>query len=340
MKKLWIVVIAGAIILWVVSWFRTPEAVATSGAQSWPGGLGTLGSVQARYPPIRANAASARLMALAKALPRSDGLDLFVWREMMRGTQEIGEAPPLPDVSAIHDLLLHEPIVWERRHEEVGDERTTAMRAVHLTTARTLVAHALKRARANDPAAWEELHAVWNLARSLDGHPQVMLQTAALSMARMINAVAWKLPLPAPAWFGELQSRDEVAPLVEAFQAQAASYWADGSQIFPTKFLANSVEHDRRIAEQVLKTTDCAATIRANELGTDLEFVWRRAFRYRAEREATANAIRIRQGQPIESKSRCTDGNWTFDGATLRFSRAIETTAPDKPMPLVLKIQP
>ena len=56
--------------------------------------------------------------------------------------------------------------------------------------------------------------------------------------------------------------------------------------------------------------------------------VWRRAFRYRPEREATANALRVREGKSIETGSRCSDGGWTFDGTTLRFSREIATAAP------------
>ena len=51
---------------------------------------------------------------------------------------------------------------WRRR-------RSRTMRAVQMTVARALVASALTKARANDPAAWEDLHAVWKLARSLDG---------------------------------------------------------------------------------------------------------------------------------------------------------------------------
>jgi len=104
---------------------------------------------------------------------------------------------------------------------------------------------ALTKARAEDPAAWEDLHARWKLARALDGHPQMMAQTAALATARMINAVAWKLPLPAPAWLRDLQERDNVRPLLEAFHHSAASYWEDGAQMFPTKWLSMSVEHDR-----------------------------------------------------------------------------------------------
>ena len=72
------------------------------------------------------------------------------------------------------------------------------------------------------------------------------------------------------------------------------------------------------------------------DLGTDLSSVWGRAFRYRAEREATANALRIREGKPIETRSRCSDGSWSFDGSALRFSREIRTAPPDRPMPLRL----
>jgi hypothetical protein len=339
MKKLLIVVAAIALVVWIVSWFRAPAAVATSAAQPWPGGLGTLDSVEGRFQPLAANAASGKLTALANALPKDEVVEGFVAREIARGELAISEPPALPDVTAIRELLLREPIVWERR-VAFDDAEIAARRTVHLTAARALVASALAKARANDPAAWEELHAAWKLARALDAHPQMMAQTAALTTARMINAVAWKMPLPAPAWIGELQARDHVLPLLEAFQYSAASYWADGAQMFPTKWLADSVEHDRRIAEEVFNTTRCDVNVRMNQLGTDLASVWRRAFRYRAEREATANALRVREGKPIETVSRCSDGGWTFDGAMLRFSREIATAAPDRPMPLALRVRP
>ncbi|MEK6373704.1 MAG: hypothetical protein AABO58_13520 [Acidobacteriota bacterium] len=344
MKKVLVVVLvvvaAIALVVWVISWFRTPEAVATSGARPWPGGMGTLDSVARRFPPLQANDASVKLTALANALPKNEVVDEFVRREIARGELTIGEPPALPDVSAIRELLLREPIVWERHDGIGGNDETEAMRALQLRVARALVASALTKARAEDPAAWEDLHAVWKLARALDGHPQMMAQTAALTTARMINAVAWKMPLPAPAWLGELQARDIVRPLLEAFQYSAASYWEDGAQMFPTKWLATSVEHDRLIAEELFNATRCDVNARANELGTDLTSVWRRAFRYRAEREAMANALRVREGKSIETASRCSDGGWMFDGTTLRFSREIATAAPDRPMPLVLRLKP
>jgi hypothetical protein len=339
MKKLLVMVIAIALVVWVVSWFRAPGAVATSGARAWPGGMGTLDSVEARFPPLQGNQAAAKLTALANALPKSEAVDEFVAREVSRRELAIGQPPPVPDLSAIRALLLREPIVWEREEGIGGGDEMNARRAMQLTLARALVASALTKARANDAAAWEDLHAAWKLARTLDAHPQMMMQTAALTTARMINGVAWKMPLPAPPWLSELQERDSVRPLLEAFQYSAASYWQSGGQMFPTKMLANDVEHDRLIAQELFNNTRCDVNVRMNKLGTDLSSVWRRAFRFRAEREATANALRVREGKPIESASRCSDGDWTFDGTTLRFTRDIPTPAPDRPMPLVLQIK-
>jgi hypothetical protein len=300
--------------------------------------MGSLDAVASRWPSLKANDASEKLMTLAKALPQNEVVNDFVEREIARGEITIGEPPAVPDVSAISELLLREPIVWERR-VQFDDTVVGEMRAVQMRMARALVASALTKARGHDLAAWEDLHAAWKLALSLEEYPQMMAQTAFLTITRIINAVAWKMPLPAPAWLSELQERDNVRPLLEAFQYQAAWYAKDGAW-FPTKWLANSVDRDRGIAETLFKETRCDVNIPMNDLGTDLSSVWRRAFRARAEREATANALRVRAGKSIEPSSRCSDGGWTFDGTTLRFSREIVTTAPDSPMPLVLQLKP
>ena len=339
-KALLAVVVLVALVIWVASWFRNPEAVKTSAAKPWPGGMGSLDSAGARLPKQNANEASVKLMALAKALPKSDAIEPFVGHEIARGELAIGKPPALPDVSAIRELLLHEPVVWQRVEGIGGDDETQARRKAVMETARALVASALAKARANDPAAWDDLHAAWLLARTLDGHPQMMMQTASLAIGRMVNAVAWKMPLPVPAWFAEVGQRDAIRPLVESFHFQTAEYATTGLRLFPTVMLAHPVDHDRKLAETVLNTTQCDVTIPMNEIGTDLAFVWRRAFRYRAEREATANALRVREGKPVEARSRCSDGAWTFDGTTLRFSRAIPTGPPDTPMPLALRITP
>ena len=333
MKKALIVAAAIALIVWVISWFRAPQAMATSAAREWPAGLGTLDSVASRYPPMHANDAARKLTALAKALPKNEVVQNFVTREIVHDSIDIGQPPTLPDVSAMRDLLLREPVVWDRTAgvNDFGDDATTERRVVQMAIARALVAGALKE------ASWEDLHAVWNLVRSMDAQPQMMSQTASLAMVRMINAVAWKMPLPPPEWFAELQRRDDLRHLLEAYQHQAAAHLQKPIfQLFPIKPFADAIENDRRVAEFVFHETRCDVTSPMNDAGTDLSSVWRRAFRYRAEQEATANAIRVRKGKPIETRSRCSDGSWSFDGTTLRFSRAIATAAPDRPMPLVL----
>src|SRR5213075_2742595 len=120
MKKALGVVAAIAFVVWVVSWFRTPDAVATSGAQAWPGGMGTLDSVAKRFLPLQANEASVKLTALANALPKNEAVDSFMAREIVRGGLNIGKPPALPDISAIRELLLREPIVW-KRHDGIGE---------------------------------------------------------------------------------------------------------------------------------------------------------------------------------------------------------------------------
>lgn len=338
-KALIVVAVAIALVVWFGLWFRDADGVATSAARPWPGEMGTLHTVADDWPTLKANAASVKLTTLAKALPKNEVVDDFVEREIARGELAIGEPPALADASPIRELLLREAITWERRIK-FDDTDVAERRTAQMTMARALVASALGKARANDASAWFDLHAVWKLARTLDGHPQMMAQTAALSMARMINAVAWKMPLPAPAWLSELQTRDNVRPLLEAFQYQAAYYWESSARVFPTKWLAASVDHDRKIAEDLFNLTRCDVTTPMNDLGTNLTSVWRRAFRYRAEREASANALRLREGKPIETSSRCSDGGWTFDGTRLHFSREIAPAATDRSMPLVLLVKP
>jgi hypothetical protein len=337
-QALIVVVCAIGLVVWFFLWFRNEGAVDTSAARPWPGEMGSLDAAVNRRSPLEANDASEKLMSLAKALPQNEIVDDFVERETARGELTIGDPPALPDVSAVRELLLGEPIVWERR-VQFDDTVVAEMRGVQMRVARALVASALTKARGHDLAAWDDLHAAWKLARSLEEYPQMMVRTAVLTMARMINAIAWKMPLPAPAWLGELQDQDNVLPLLEAFQYQAAWYSKDGAW-FPTKWLADSVDRDRGIAEALFKETRCDVNTPMNDLGTDLSSVWRRAFRARAEREATANALRVRMGKSIETGSRCSDGRWMFDGTTLRFSREIATAAPDRAMPLVLQVKP
>src|SRR5439155_3596651 len=84
--------------------------------------------------------------------------------------------------------------------------------------AEMLGAAALDRARNGDATgAWERVHAMWILARSVK-EPASFGTMAALKMEREANAVARKLPAPAPPWLAELtaiEPRRETAAMIQ-----------------------------------------------------------------------------------------------------------------------------
>jgi hypothetical protein len=192
-------------------------------------------------------------------------------------------------------------------------------------------------------AAWDDLHAAWNLTKALDGHPHVILRAVAMSMMRAINGVAWKMPLPVPAWFAEVQDRDFVRPLIETLQYENWRTWEE--QKFPLKPFAERIERERILAGKLGRATECefnlvTETADRSDPNARLDIGWKRAFRYRVEREATANALRARAGQPIEARSHCSDGGWSFDGKTLRFAKPIALPERlDTSMPLTLRVR-
>ena len=335
MKQALIIIVILAAAIWVASWFWAGDKVTASAAQPWPDGLGTLAAVPSRYPPQHENDAARRLTKLAEPIAPGDAITAYVRKEIARGDLTIAEPPPIPNITAIRDLLLREPIVWTRDLDQQHGSLLPKL-AMHQTLVRALVASALARARVHDAGAWDDLHAAWNLTKALDAHPHVILRIVTMSMARGINAVAWKMPLPPPPWFHEVQEADFVRPLIETLQFE--KWRSQREQIFPFKSMAEGIERDRKFTTEVAPLTDCEFNRKSSS--PDIDIGWQRAFRYRAEREATANALRARAGQPIVSTSRCSDGAWTFDGKTLAFSKPIalpETV--DTSMPLTLRVR-
>lgn len=341
MKKALIVLVALGAAVYVASWFWAGDDVAAAGARPWPNGMGTLAAVPNRYPPQHENEAARTLTKLAAAVPDNDAVTAYVRREIARGELAITEPPAIPNLSAIRELLLREAVVWERELPQQHGGLLGKV-AMHLTLMRALVASALRRARQHDGAAWEDLHAAWNLAKSLEGHPHVIVRAVAMSMTRAINAVAWKMTLPVPAWFAEVQERDFVQPLCETMQYEDWRIWKE--QAFPLKTFAERIEHERTLAGELARETECEFN-RVTEPASPkdpndrVDIGWRRAFRYRVEREATANALRARAGQRIDEGSRCSDGRWSFDGKTLRFSKPIALPEKlDASMPLTFQV--
>lgn len=341
MKKALILLVVLAAAVYVASWFWAGDEVAAAAARPWPGELGSLAAVPDRYPPQHENDAARKLVKLAGPVAEDNAVATYVRQEIARSSLTVAEPPSMVSVSAIRDLLLREPVVWERDLAQQHGGLLPKV-AMHLTLMRALVAHALGRARQHDAAAWDDLHAAWNLTKALDGHPHIILRAVAMSMTRAINAVAWKMPLPVPAWFDEVQERDYVRSLIETLQFEN---WRErNDQMFALRPFAERIERDRILAGQLARETECEfnrVTEKADRSDPNgrLDIGWQRAFRYRVEREATANALRARAGKPIEEGSRCSDGRWSFDGKTLRFTKPI--TLPEKidtSMPLTLHV--
>lgn len=342
MKKALVLLALLAAAASVASWFWAGAEVDAAAARPWPDGLGTLAAVPARYPPQHENEAARKLTSLAATVAENDAVTAYVRQEIARGDLTIAEPPAMAGVSAIRDLLLREQIVWKRDLSQQHGSLLPKL-AMHQTVMRALVASALARARRHDRAAWEDLHAAWNLTKALDDHPHLILRIVAMSMTRAINAVAWKMPLPVPSWFDEVRNRDQVRLLFETLQFENWRAWSQ--QKFPTKPLAERIDRERVLTGELTRVTDCEfnrvpqPADRADPIAT-LDIGWQRAFRYRAEREATANALRVRAGQPIEESSRCSDGVWGFDGKTLRFAKPIALREQrDTSMPLTLDIR-
>jgi hypothetical protein len=341
-RKALILLVVLAAAVYVASWFWAGDKVDAAAARPWPNSLGTLASVPARYPPQHENEAARTLTKLAASIAENDPVTAYVRQEIVSGDLTIAEPPRIADLSAIRDLLVREPIVWERDLSQQHGSLLPKV-AMHLTLMRALVASALGLARQNDIAAWDDLHAAWNLTKALQAHPHVVPRVVAMSMTRAINAVAWKMPLPVPAWFAEAQDRDLVSLLIETLQFED---WRERSdQIFPLKTFAERIERERTLASELSRMTACEPNlVIVTGAHSDpifrLDIGWRRAFRYRVEREATANALRARAGKPIEESSHCNDGRWSFDGKTLRFTKPIALPEKrDTSMPLTLRIR-
>lgn len=341
MKRALILIVAVAAAVYVASWFWAGDEIDAVAARPWPDGMGTLDSVANRYPPLHENEAARKLTKLATSVVENEAVTAYVRREIASSELTIADPPAIGDISAIRDLLLREPVIWERQplRQHGGLLQNVKM---YQSLTRALVASALRRAGHHDAAAWDDLHAAWNLTKSLDGQPARTLRVVAMSMARAINAVAWKMPLPVPAWFADVQERDFVRPMFETLQYE--NWRASEDQLFPTKPFAERVERERALVTELAKMTACELnrmieTSDRSDPNSALDISWQRAFRYRAEREATANALRVRAGQRLEERSQCSDGAWSFDGKTLRFTKPIALPEKyDTSMPLTLHV--
>ncbi|HEV7766213.1 MAG TPA: hypothetical protein VGQ76_14505 [Thermoanaerobaculia bacterium] len=382
-----IIVLLGLILVaWVVADVVGDRQYEQLGEEQWPAGLGTLASVEGRFPPVQTNDSAKRLIAFAAPLgisfaqpssgkpdPMNGLIGDYVKAEHERADGTIALPSPSivahlaahsAEIDALRDHLLRgETIEWDLDVSKGHDAPMPNLLA-HMKIVRVLTARALVKARENDVGAWDDLHAAWRLSRSLEARPELISRLIVLSMDRTVNAAAWKLPPANAPWLEELQKSDPRRLLLAAHQNEAWSMWRHGipggvSGVIGRPYIrwvaVDMVRRQRVMAEEIAAMTTCGvdgnafsqrhfediprwnfiARIAMPSIGN----AWQRAFRAVAEREATANAMRIGQGQPIVTTSVCSDGAWSFNNGRLAFSRELPKASPSETqMPLSLVI--
>lgn len=383
------IVLAVVIAAWLIGGITATSTTESVGNETWPAGLGTLASVEARVRPQQTNEAARRLIALAAPLeisfestPGKDGnaATRSAFAEYLKGEQVRSEAtiaaPPPPlsaflaeretHIDALRDhLLTAGPIAWEVDASK-GETAPVPNLLAHMQITRLLITRALDRGRVNDVRAWDDLHAVWRLTESLTARPELISQLIAMAMSRSINAASWKLPPASAPWLADLHKVDHRRLLLAAVQYDTWNMWRLGegkTKSFQAALvkpyfrwsMLGIARHQRDSAAQIAAMTVCdfdgaafyeqrmQAIPRWNHLAQmampNVGAAWQRALRLVAEREATANAMRIAQGQPIIATSECSDGTWTYANGRLSFSREIPpSTSADQAMPLSLAI--
>jgi hypothetical protein len=237
---LFALLVAAVAVVWLVGYSITDSMTKNDLHADWPLGLGGADSVPRRFPPIGATEGVEALTTAAARLgidlrERSHGMDTptlrsaadYVTAEVTRTTNDVQQPPsPLgaflathsPELDEVETIATTAPLGWpedvQKGHEAPLPNLIGIVRLQRLLLARALARHA-------DSAAWNELHASWNLGRALLGRPEMISNLVGLAVVRNTNAVARTLPPPAPTWRNEMLAFDYRRAFVASQQAEA-----------------------------------------------------------------------------------------------------------------------
>ena len=272
------------------------------------------------------------------------------------------------DLAVVRSVLLGQgPMVWPS-NLQAGPEAPLPNLLGHMYLGRLLQANALDRARIGDRGSWDDLQASWNLTQGLWKRPELISWLIALAIARNTNAIARKLPLPEPEWLREMQEFDYLRTAVAAHQAEARSI-KDGvyaettvndeagllrrvtdvvMQPYTRMSAADLIEAERQFAHAVASNKSCdfrPESIRRRVawwnvpgravLTPNIDAIWLRLFRFRAELEATDRVLRMRQGKPPLETSACSGAKWLYTKDGFTFSGKLpKPTPPQIDIPL------
>jgi hypothetical protein len=378
MKKVILIVVAVPVTAWVLLSIAALAMQHALAARSWPNGLGTVSDVAARYPERKADT-DAALALTRMATPL--GVDLeprngryrpvppsrndykaierplhdYVEAQLVRPSNAIDPPPPLlvgyfADRGAQLEtartyILTGAPIAWKTQLSRGFDAPIPNLLG-HMELSRLFVADALMKARANDPTAWDDLHAIWLLDAGLRSRPDLISQLIAIASVRMVNAAAAKLPLPEPAWLGEVRAFDYRKSVVASMQAEAWTWthlsaqhggWlarpyvqlsaADAAEHMRAAFVKMASSNACDVDDAALMNAVMASIPRWNVLARtaipNISGVWQRVARVTPEVELTEKVLQLRGGQTPNGASRCSDGQWLVSASAVKFSKPL-----------------
>jgi hypothetical protein len=337
--------------IWIVAYVTGEVALHRETSAQWPYHLGSIDDVAARPRP-RASPEWERLAKVIETL-RYPKTQAWIAEQVKKKDDDVDPAPG--DLASA--LAENEPKAAEvvRLAIASGDRIilpvNPPMRVYVAAAVETLAVLALERARAGDgAAAWDDVHAMWILSSALSRQPLAFSKELAQELERLANAVARKLPPPAPPWLEEMTGRDPRPDAAASLQAETALWEprrhrsaAIVAFLFKPlidRFAARGIRDARRTAEAMTarcRVDDVAVNAAATTGLPPAQIVYRAA-RMDAEREATAKVLalkgeRARLGRwpppsPAVAASRCAENVWQYE------------VSPDRSMSLRMSLEP
>ena len=325
--------------IWVVLYATGSVELRRAKAEPWPYALGSLDDLAAR-PRRSASPEAERLIKPLESLPNGVAAATWIAAQIKKKNDAVDPVPAdVASALAESQAALAElvPLVVGSGDRIVWSDRR-AMAWLVAGAVNLLGVQALGRARDGDgAAAWQDVHAMWILARSLSGQVVPPAKISAAQLERIANAVARKLPAPAPPWLAEIAAIDPRRDAAAALQAQASTFGRPARRraapavlmfLFRPLFdrYAAKTIRGRRAAAAAMTARRCriddAAMHAAEVTGMLPAQVAYRAARLDAEIEATAKVLalkseRARLGHwpppsPQIAASRCEANVWQY----------------------------
>lgn len=377
-------IVATILLFWIMVTAAARIAVNAAIKAPWPSGLGVIRDVPRRYPVHKTTEETKMLAQLAGAAGVQLGgrgeeipVDLmskelqkqlldYVLAQMQKPDDGVDDPPPELAAFLAERRLAIASIVrfingmatridW--REDVYADNPPSPNGSGHGLLARVIAADALLRGRDGDASAWERVRAMDALARPMWRRGEPWDLSVGLSISRLANGVARKLPPPLPAWWREVDAFDARHALLAANQARTWSWWywtethwrktGVPAVIFSAYLdasVADFLNRGRTTAEEFAAMRNCvvdadAITLRARGAPWMLSTFGpspngideQRARVYDFERDATARVFAIKEHRPLPTTSRCADGAWSHANGELRFSAPIPLKPPGKP---------